>query len=112
MRWKGKRIEEVKKYKYTVQKNGKQEGHVKDRVEKAAAVMGQVWGIGKRRFRKDWGKRIWLFDRLVWTVASYGVELWGWKEKEKVEKLQERFLRWVMGLEGRTPGYMVREEIK
>lgn len=61
---------------------------------------------------KDWGRRIWLFDTLVWTVVGYEVEVWGWKEREKMEKLQERFLRWVMGVEERTPGYMVREEIK
>lgn len=30
--------------------------------------MGQVWGIGKRRFGRDWGRRIWLFDRLVWVL--------------------------------------------
>lgn len=23
--------------------------------------MRQVWGIGKRRFGKDWGKRLWIF---------------------------------------------------
>jgi len=35
---------------------------------KAATVLGQVWGIGKRRF----GRRGWLFDALIWTVMSYG----------------------------------------
>jgi len=38
---------------------------VKERVKKAAMVMGEVWGIGKRRFGRDWNRRIWLFDRLV-----------------------------------------------
>lgn len=45
-----KRIEEVKKFaylEYTLQRNGGQEAQVKDRVRRAAAVMGQVWGIGK-----------------------------------------------------------------
>jgi len=42
--------------------------------------MRQVWGIGKRRLRKYWGKRLWLFDRLVWTMMGYDVEIWGWKE--------------------------------
>ena len=31
---------------------------MKERVRKAAAVMGKVWGIGKRRFGNDWGKRV------------------------------------------------------
>lgn len=72
--------------------------------------MGQVWGIGKRKFGRNWKRRMWMFDRLVWTVMSYGVEIWGWKEREKVEMMEERFIKWVMGLERRTPSYMVREE--
>lgn len=50
---------------------------MKERIKKAAIVVGEMWGIGKRRFGKDWNRRIWLFDRLVWTVMSYDVEIWG-----------------------------------
>lgn len=53
-RWKGKVIEEAKKYKYlgyVIQRNGKQEAQMKDRIRRAAAVMGQIWGIGMRRCR-------------------------------------------------------------
>jgi len=83
-RWRGSRIEEVREYKYLgykLQKNGGQESHVKERVDKAAVIMGQVWGIGKRRFGKDWKRRMWMFDRLVWTVVGYGVEIWGKRER-------------------------------
>lgn len=58
-----------------LQRNGGQEAYVKDRVKRAVAVMAQVWEMGKRRFRGDWGSRSWLFDRLVWTVFSYGMEV-------------------------------------
>lgn len=64
----GREVEEVREFRYlgyTLQRNGGQEVHVKERVRKAAAVMEQEWGIEKRRFRKDWGRRLWLFDRLV-----------------------------------------------
>ncbi|XP_071577651.1 uncharacterized protein [Temnothorax nylanderi] len=77
-RWKEKKIEQVKEMKYlgyTQQRNGGQEAQVRERVRKAAAIMGQIWGIGKRRFGKNWKRRIGLFDKLVWTVASYGVEI-------------------------------------
>ncbi|XP_012231352.2 uncharacterized protein [Linepithema humile] len=114
-RWRGKVIEEVKKFRYlgyTLKRNGKQEAHVREKVKRAAAIMGQVWGIGKRRFGKDWGRRLWLFDRLVWTVMGYGAEIWGWKEREKMEKLEEKYIKWVLGVDGRTPGYMIREELK
>ncbi|KZC05356.1 hypothetical protein WN55_05905 [Dufourea novaeangliae] len=88
--WKGKRIEEVKVFRYLeyiVQGNGGQEAQVRERVEKAAGVIGQVWGIGKRRFKNDWEKRINLFDKLVWPVLAFGAEIWGWKEREGVEKI-------------------------
>lgn len=73
--------------------------------------MRKVWGIEKRRFGKDWGKRLWLFDRLVWTVMVYGVEIWGYRERKVMEKLEERYLRWIMRLEGQTPGYIIKEEL-
>jgi len=37
--------------------------------------MGQVWGIGKKRFGSDWGRRMWLFNVLVWSVVGYGIEV-------------------------------------
>lgn len=47
---------------------------------------------------------MWLFDSLIWTVMSYGVEVWGWKKKESMEKLEERYLRWIQGVDKVTPG--------
>jgi hypothetical protein len=44
-RWKGEGIEEVREFSYlgyTLQRNGGQEGHIRDEVKKAAAVMGQI----------------------------------------------------------------------
>lgn len=29
-----------------------------------------------------------------------------------MEKIQERFMRWILGLDRSTPGYIVREELK
>lgn len=89
-KWKGRYLEEEKTFKYleyVLQSNGGQEEteHIKDRVKKGAAVMGSMWGLEKRRFTRDWGKRVWLFDVLVWSVVSYGAEIWGWKGREGVE---------------------------
>lgn len=33
---------------YKVKFNGRQNGHIRERLRKGAAVMGHVWGIGKR----------------------------------------------------------------
>lgn len=53
-----------------------------------------------------------LFDWLVSNVVSFRAEIWGWREWEEVERLQERYIRWMLGVDGRTPGYMMREESK
>lgn len=91
--------------------NGKQKKHIRERVRKGAAILGQVWGLGKRRFG-EWAKRIWLFDKLVWSVLSYRVEIWGWKERDGIEMIQDRYLRWLMGVERHVPGYLLREELQ
>ncbi|KAL6418822.1 hypothetical protein ACFW04_011747 [Cataglyphis niger] len=58
-RWKGKVIGEVKEFtylSYVMQKNGRQDAQIRDRLRKGAAVKGQVWEIGKRKFKNDWEK--------------------------------------------------------
>lgn len=44
-------------------------------------------------WKKDWKRRIWLYDTLIWTVMGYGDEVWGWKERKEMEDIQERYLR-------------------
>lgn len=51
-----------------------------------------------------------MFDWLVRSVIGFGVEVWGWREWEKVEKIHGKYIRWVLGMDGRTPRYIIREE--
>ncbi|XP_066590796.1 golgin subfamily A member 6-like protein 25 [Prorops nasuta] len=114
-RWKEEWIEERKQVKYLgyrFRRNGRQEEHVAERIRKAGVVMREVWGIGKRMFRDNFERRIWLYDRMVWPVLEYGAEVWGWEERGRIEAMGERYLRWVMGVDWATPGYSVREECK
>jgi hypothetical protein len=53
-----------------------------------------------------------MFESMVESVLKYGTEIWGWKEQEEVERVQEKKLRWVLGVDRETPGYIVREECK
>lgn len=49
-RWKAKAIEEVREFDclgHKFQANGKQKAHVKERVKRAASIMGQVWRLVK-----------------------------------------------------------------
>lgn len=82
-----------------MQRNGGQAAHMRERVRKAGTLIRQVWGIGKRRFAGDWARRIWLYERLLGTVMEYGAEIWGWRERRKVEAMQERWLRWTLGVD-------------
>lgn len=34
------------------------------------------------------------------------------RKREKIERIQERYMRWILGIDGRTSEYMVREEGK
>jgi len=99
--WKWKRrIEEMREFKYLgymMQRNERQEVYMKERVAKEA-VVGQVWSIRKKKFGRDWKKKIWLFHALAWTVASYGVEIW--EEREEIERVHKRFPRWDAGVFG------------
>jgi len=47
----------------------------------------KVWGLGERMCRNDFTTRWDLFKYLVQSVISYGVEIWGWEEREELEKI-------------------------
>jgi hypothetical protein len=70
-------------------------------LRKANKVVGCVWGIGERK----WGS---YFSRRM----MYGAEIGGWKEQEERERLQEKYLTEVQGVERETLGYIVREKCK
>lgn len=72
------------------------------------AVIGSVWSLEKRTSTKDWDKRVWGLTIRWWSVVNYGVDIWRWKEKEVVVRLNERYLRWVLGMDRGTAGYLVR----
>lgn len=60
-KWKGRKIEEVKEIKYLgymLQRNGRNEGQIRELKRKANIVMRVVWGIGERKFRDDFKRRM------------------------------------------------------
>jgi hypothetical protein len=53
-----------------------------------------------------------MFESMVKSILMPEVEMWGWKEQGELERVQEEYLRWVLGVDRETPGYIVREECK
>lgn len=43
---------------------------------------------------------------------GYRVKMWGWEERRAIEGMQEKYMKWVIGLDWVTPGYMTRDEGK
>ncbi|KYM93610.1 hypothetical protein ALC62_15968 [Cyphomyrmex costatus] len=48
---------------------------------------------------------------LVQSVMSYGVEIWGWEEKEILEKVMMDYVRWIFRLYFCTPRYIIMREL-
>jgi hypothetical protein len=114
-RWEKDKIEEVKEFKYlgyVMNERNTAAAHVRELVKKANKIIGAVWGIGERKFGHDFRRRIMMFDSLVKSVMMYGAEIWEWREQEGLEGVQEKYLKWVLGVDRETPGYIVMEETK
>lgn len=76
-KWKGKKLEEVKEYKYlgyTLQRNGGQEAHVKERIKKSSSDDGR--GVGNDRKEKIW-RELEQKDMAFRQVDMDGIKLWG-----------------------------------
>ncbi|KZC10595.1 hypothetical protein WN55_00347 [Dufourea novaeangliae] len=56
--------------------------------------------------------RIFLFNMLVMGMLLYGAELYGYKKRKEVEKVQIRYLKRTLRINIRSPEYIVLEETK
>ncbi|KAM0724674.1 hypothetical protein ACS0PU_009058 [Formica fusca] len=74
--------------------------------------MKLTWSIGERLFKDDYKRRMKMFDALVGSVALYGAEIWGWKKEERLDRIKRKYVKWILGLNIRTPSYILTEETK
>lgn len=40
----------------------------------------------------------------------YGAEVWTWKERKELERMQRKYIKWVLKLDRNTPDYIVMKE--
>ena len=112
--WKGKKIEEVKTFKYlgfTFNRKGNYKDHLKELKIKGRIAAKKVWGLGERICRDDFCRRWMLYKYLVQSTMLYGVEIWGWEEKGDLEKVMLDYVRWVFRLDFCTPRYIILREL-
>jgi hypothetical protein len=53
-----------------------------------------------------------IFESMMESVLMGAAEIWGWKEQEEVERVQEIYFKGVLGVDRETRGYIMREECK
>jgi hypothetical protein len=101
-KWAGRKIERVN----LQPKSHGQGTHERDSGE---GKQGSGMYVGNRREKVgDFGRRMMMFESMVENQTDF----WGWKEQGEVERVQEKYLIWVLGVDRETPGYTVREECK
>ena len=113
--WEGKELEEVRCFKYlgfTFNREGNYKDHIKDVQKKGMTAAKRTWGLGENRCKNDFARRRMLFSYLVRSVMEYGCEIWGWKERKELEKIQMDYYRWILRLDFNTPRHIMYEEIK
>lgn len=114
-KWGEKKIEEVKEIKYLgyiLQKNGKSDKHIREVLRKIEICMRSTWSIGEHLFKDSFWRRVKLYQALVESIGLYGAEIWGWEKKVDLDKVQRKYLKWVLGLQKTTADYLVLEETK
>lgn len=70
-----------------------------------------TWGVINRAGRGKKGEKMYLMNTLVRAIMMYGVEVWGCGEMDKVETMQARYCKYVLGVARNTPGYIWRTEL-
>lgn len=86
------------------------EKHITYVVGKAKKAINASWGLMKRIGLEKLSKRMYLLETLARSGCLYGVEIWGLKRREPIEKMQGKFMKMIMGLNNNTPDYIWKLE--
>ena len=114
-KWKynNQEMEIVKEYKYLgvwFSTGNTVEKHIQIMARKIKKVINATWGIYKRARINSLWRRLFLMHSIAKSAMMYGVEIWGWRKREQVERVQARYVKMAMGLNMNTPNYIWRME--
>ena len=74
--------------------------------------MKKTWNVEERIFKQDYKMRMRMFGALVESVALFGAKVCGWNMEERLDRIQRRYAKWILGLDMTTPNYILIEECK
>ncbi|XP_033177358.1 uncharacterized protein LOC117151815 [Bombus impatiens] len=111
-KWGEQELEEVDEIRYPgyiLQKNRSDEKHIQDRKKRATIAIKKTWSVREKIFKQDYKRRMKMFGALV---ALFGAEVWGWNMEERLDRVQRRYVKWILDLDMTTPNYILVEECK
>ena len=51
-----------------------------------------------------------MLNNLVKSIMMYGSKVWGWREYDGLERVQEKYLKWELALNRQTLGSIRKEK--
>lgn len=88
------------------------EGQVQAITNRTNAVIQSMWSVGEKKLREDYWTRLRLYNSVVRTMITYGAIIWGWERQAEIDKLQVKFIKWMIGLDRCTATCIILEETK
>lgn len=113
-KYRGKCIEIVDEYVYLgtlFHRSGNFSKTVNYFSTKAKIAIGTIWKPLIATKAEGWNSRQKLFDAVVTSTLLYNAGTWGLDYEEELEIVQSGFVKQMLGLSRRTPGYLLRLEI-
>jgi hypothetical protein len=111
--FKGNEMEVVNKYNYlgvNFYSSGLFKNTTEDFIKKGITASSAVLNLIKKGKITSWNSKLHLYNSVVQSSSLYGVEIWGIRYLEIIEKTQLQFLKRVLCVDRTTPNSLIRIE--
>ncbi|KYM96955.1 hypothetical protein ALC62_12371 [Cyphomyrmex costatus] len=109
-------IKEKRKYKDLLEEKQRKKREAEEEELRNLRREADIWKFINRRrgnmkkIDNSIAKETWR-NYFMELVMAYGVEIWGWEEKEDLEKVMMDYVRWIFRLDFCTPRYVIMREL-